>query len=131
GDLDGQAFARAQEGVGARLYAYSDVDTTNFALSALTRSLDESVGLWADYIREPAFDPADVERERGLALSGLQQALVDPDTIAGRVFNHLMYGAEHAYGGSLADRAETIAAYQREDLFDFQRRFIRPDNAVV
>lgn len=131
GALDGQAFARAQERVGARLYAYSDVDTTNFALSALTRSLDESVGLWADYIREPAFDPADVERERGLALSGLQQALVDPDTIAGRVFNHLMYGAEHAYGGSLADRAETIAAYQREDLFDFQRRFIRPDNAVV
>lgn len=131
GDLDGQAFTLAQEMLGARIYAYSDVDTTNFALSALTRSLEDSVALWSAYVRDPAFSPDDVERERGMALSGLQQALVNPDHVAGSVFSHLLYGADHAYGGPLAGRAEVIGSYRREDLLAFHRRFIRPDNAVI
>jgi len=129
--MTGQQFAQAQEMLGARIYAYSDSDTTNFSVSALTRSLDETVALWADYIREPGFRESDLERERANALSGLQQALVDPDSIAGRVFNYLIYGADHAYGAPLEGRAEEIASYSRDDLTAFHQRFIRPDNAVI
>src|SRR5690606_21557171 len=131
GDLDGQDFARAQGMLGARIYAYSDVDTTNFALSALTRSLEDSVALWASYVREPAFDAEDVERERGMALSGLQQARVNPDNVAGSLFSHLLYGPEHAYGGPLEGREEVIASYDRDDLIAFHQGFIRPDHAVI
>ncbi len=131
GELTGQEFTLAQEMLGARMYAYSDVDTTNFAVSALTRSLDETVALWARYIREPAYRDSDVERERAMALSGLQQALVNPDSIAGSVFGHLIYGPDHAYGAPLAGRAETIASFSRDDAVAFHQRFIRPDNAVI
>ena len=131
GEMTGQEFTLAQEMLGARMYAYSDSDTTNFAVSALTRSLDETVSLWADYVRNPGFRQSDVERERTMALSGLQQALVDPDSIAGSVFSYLIYGPEHAYGRPLAGRAETIASYSREDVQAFHQGFIRPDNAVI
>ena len=131
GDMTGQEFTLAQEMLGARMYAYSDADTTNFAVSALTRSLDDTVALWADYVRDPAFSQSDLERERTMALSGLQQALVDPDNIAGRVFSSLIYGPDHAYGAPLAGRAEAIASYSREDVKAFHERFIRPDNAVI
>ena len=129
--MTGQEFAQAQEMLGARIYAYSDADTTNFAVSALTRSFDETVALWSHYIRDPGFRESDLERERATAQSGLQQALVDPDSIAGSVFNHLIYGADHAYGAPLAGRADTIASYGRDDLVAFHQRFIRPDNAVI
>ena len=131
GDLTGQAFTLAQEMLGARMYAYSDSDTTNFAVSALTRSLDETISLWARYIREPAYRQSDLERERAMALSGLQQALVNPDSIAGSVFSYLIYGPDHAYGAPLAGRAQAIASYSREDVLGFHQRFIRPDNAVI
>ncbi|MDY6924105.1 MAG: pitrilysin family protein [Pseudomonadota bacterium] len=131
GDMTGQEFTLAQEMLGARMYAYSDSDTTNFAVSALTRSLDETVALWADYVREPSFNESDLERERTMALSGLQQALVDPDSIAGRVFSHLVYGPDHAYGAPLAGRAQTIASFTRDDVEAFHQSFIRPDNAVI
>jgi predicted Zn-dependent peptidase len=117
--------------LGARIYAFSDSDTTDFSVSALTRSLDDTVALWADYIRDPGFRESDLERERANALSGLQQAQVDPDSIAGRVFNYLIYGADHAYGAPLAGRAEEIASYSRDDLTRFHQRFIRPDNAII
>jgi predicted Zn-dependent peptidase len=129
--MTGQEFAQAQEMLGARIYAFSDSDTTDFSVSALTRSLDDTVALWADYIRDPGFRQSDLERERANALSGLQQAQVDPDSIAGRVFNYLIYGADHAYGAPLAGRAETIASYSRDDLTAFHQRFIRPDNAII
>ena len=131
GDLTGQEFTLAQEMLGARMYAYSDSDTTNFSVSALTRSLDETVSLWANYIREPDFLESDVERERAMALSGLQQALVNPDSIAGSVFNYLIYGPDHAYGAPLAGRMDTIGSYTRADVLGFHQRFIRPDNAVI
>lgn len=129
--LTGQAFAQAQEMLGARIYAYSDADTTNFSVSALSRSFEDTVALWSQYIRDPGFRESDLERERAASLSGLQQALVDPDSIAGSVFNNLIYGADHAYGAPLAGRAETIASYTRDDLKAFHQRYIRPDNAVI
>jgi predicted Zn-dependent peptidase len=129
--LSGQEFAQAQEMLGARIYAYSDSDTTNFSVSSLSRSLDDTLSLWSRYIREPGFREGDLERERATALSGLQQALVDPDSIAGRVFNNLIYGSDHAYGAPLAGRADVIGSYSREDLIAFHQSFIRPDNAVI
>ncbi|TGX54961.1 insulinase family protein [Sphingomonas gei] len=129
--LSAQAFAEQQAMLGARLWAYGDSDTADFALSALPRSLPESVALWADYIRNPGFRPDDLERDRALHLSGLSQSLVDPGEIAQRTFGYLLYGPDHAYGTALAGRAETIKSLRREDLIAFHESWIRPDNAVI
>src|SRR5690606_25609065 len=47
GTMTGQEFTLAQEMLGARLYAYSSSDTTSFSVSALTRSLDDTIELWS------------------------------------------------------------------------------------
>ncbi|MDT8759185.1 insulinase family protein [Sphingomonas psychrotolerans] len=127
----GQQFAERQALLGARIYSYSDVDTTDFMLSAMRKSLPETVALWADYIRNPGFHAADLERDRQQHLSGLSQSLVDSDQIAQRTFTHLLYGVDHAYGVPLAGRADTIRSITREDLVAFHDRWIRPDNAVI
>jgi len=129
--LGAQAFAEQQAMLGARLWAYGDSDTADFALSALPRSLAGSVALWADYIRNPGFRPEDLERDRALHLSGLSQSLADPGEIAQRTFGNLLYGPDHAYGVTLAGRAETLKSITRDDLTAFHESWIRPDNAVI
>jgi len=129
--LTGQQFAERQAMLGARIYSYSDVDTTDFMASAMTKSLPDTVALWADYIRNPGFRPADLERDRQQHLSGLSQALVNPDEIAQRTFTSIVYGPDHAYGVPLAGRAETLKSITREDLVAFHDSWIRPDNAVI
>ncbi|AQR72814.1 pitrilysin family protein [Sphingomonas sp. LM7] len=129
--LSAQAFAEQQAVLGARIWAHSDADTADFALSALPRALPETVALWADYIRNPGFRAEDLERDRAMHLSGLSQSLVDPSDIAQRTFGNLLYGADHAYGVALAGREETIKALSREDLTAFHESWIRPDNAVI
>jgi zinc protease len=128
--LTAAQLAEGQAMLGMRMYAYGDVDTTDFALSALTRSLPQSIALWSDYIRNPGFRAADIERDRQLHLSGLFQSLADPGDIAQRTFTHLLYG-DHAYGVPLAGRAATLKSYTRDDLLAFHQSWIRPDNAVI
>jgi len=129
--LTGQQLAERQALLGARIYSTSDVDTTDFMASAMAKSLPETVALWADYIRNPAFRPADLERDRQQHLSGLSQSLVDSDQTAQRTFTSLLYGPNHAYGVPLFGRAETLKSITREDLVAFHDSWIRPDNAVI
>jgi predicted Zn-dependent peptidase len=129
--LTAEEFADQEARLGARIYASSDVDTTTIALSALARSLDASVALWADYIRNPGFRAADLERDRALRLTALSQSLADPAAIAQRTFTNLIYGADHAYGVPLAHRAETLRSITLDDVAVFHDRWIRPDNAVI
>jgi predicted Zn-dependent peptidase len=131
GDLSARAFADRQAMLGARIYAYDDSDTTDLQLSALTRNLTESIALWADYVRNPGFRQADLERVRTLSLSGLSQSLSDPASIAQRAFVNLLYGADHAYGTPLGGRAATLKSFTREDVVAFHESWIRPDNAVI
>jgi len=129
--LDARQFAERQGLLGTRIWATSSSDTTDFALSALTRKLPESIALWADYVRNPGFRAADLERDRALQLSGLQQSLSDPNDMAQRSFTYLLYGPDHAYGTALANRAATLKAFTREDVIAFHQSWIRPDNAVI
>lgn len=124
-------LAERQALLGARIYASADVDTTDFSLSAMPRTLPETIALWADRIRNPAFRAADLERDRALQLSGLAQSLAEPEQVAHRTFTNLLYGADHAYGAALAGRADALRAITRDDVTAFYESWLRPDNAVI
>lgn len=129
--LTSRAFADRQAALGSRIYAYGDSDTTDVQLSALTRNLPQSIALWADYLRNPGFRQADLDRLRALSLSGLSQSLSDPGSVAQRTLTYLLYGKDHAYGTPLGERAETLKSFTRGDVAAFHDAWLRPDNAVI
>lgn len=129
--LTSTQFAERSALLGARFYPTADADTTDFMASAMTKSLPETIALWADYIRNPGLRPADLERDRTLHLSALEQSLTSPDDIAQRTFTSLLYGPDHAYGVPLAGRADTLKSITREDVIAYRDAWIRPDNAVI
>jgi len=129
--LPARAFADRQAILGTRIYAYGNNDTTDLQLSALSRNLPESIGLWADYIRNPGFRQADLDRLRALDLSALSQSLSNPASIAQRTFTNLLYGKESAYGTPLAGRAAMLRSFTQQDVIAFHDRWLRPDNAVI
>ena len=65
--LDSIAFAEAKERLGAQVDATANADETVFSLFALKPNLRASLGLLADYIRNPAFDGKELERVRAAA----------------------------------------------------------------
>ncbi|HWT41743.1 MAG TPA: pitrilysin family protein [Sphingopyxis sp.] len=131
--LDSIAFAEAKERLGAQIDATANADETVFSLFALKPNLRASLGLLADYIRNPAFDGKELERVRAQQLNRLKAELNNPNAIASRILAPVLYGADHPYGippSGLGD-AKSVTAATRDQLAAFHAAWIRPDNARV
>ncbi|MBL0769232.1 insulinase family protein [Sphingopyxis sp. DHUNG17] len=131
--LDSIAFAEAKERLGARIDGSANADETVFSLFALKPNLRASLGLLADYIRNPAFDAQELERVRAQQLTRLKAELNNPNAIASRVLMPVLYGAGHPYGipPSGLGNADAVTAATREQLAAFHAAWIRPDNARI
>ncbi|UKK83274.1 insulinase family protein [Sphingopyxis sp. BSN-002] len=130
---DSIAFAEAKERLGAQIDGSATADETVFSLFALKPNLAASLGLLADYIRNPAFDAGELDRVRAQQLNRLKAELNNPNAIASRVLMPVLYGADHPYGippSGLGTTAAVTAA-TREQLAAFHSAWIRPDNARI
>lgn len=124
-------IAEEEERLGAGIGAGSDYDTTTVGLSALTPNLAESLDLYADIVRRPAFAQDEIDRVRAIQLAAIDSEMTDPQSLALRILPPLIYGEDHPYGIPLTGTGtrESVAAITRADLDRFHDRWIRPDNA--
>lgn len=115
GDLDARAFARARDGLAATFrYSVSD-DALSVSAQFLTENRDAALDLLRQSLIAPRFDPDAIARVRAQVLSGLRSDDKDPQSIASRRFDALVFG-DHPYGSSLDGTIETVTALTREDL---------------
>jgi len=127
--LSGQDIAEAGERLGASISAGSGEDRSTFTLSALTANLAPSLDLMRQIVREPAFNPADLERVRTQTVTGIKQAMKSPQGIAQRTLTPELFGAGNPYGG--VSTVASVSAITRDDLVAFKDSWIRPDNGEV
>ncbi|NLW96486.1 M16 family metallopeptidase [Luteimonas wenzhouensis] len=124
-------FARRAELLGLGLGASASQDGASAWASALRENLDPSLALFADMVRRPNFDPAEIERVRATWIAGIRQQKARPAGMAGRVLPGLLYGPDHPYGRLGSGTEASIAALGREDLLAYHRRWVRPEGATV
>ncbi len=121
------------ESLGAEISTGSNLDTSTVSLSALQANLAPSIALFADVVRNPAFVPEQMERMRVRRVAQVQQEKDQPVGIALRTLPPLIYGPDHAYGipftGSGTEASNQLIS--REDLVEFHRNWLRPDNATL
>ncbi|RDC59278.1 putative zinc protease [Alteripontixanthobacter maritimus] len=125
-------LAIAQERLGASINGFADADWTSFQLSALSPNLAPSLDLLAEYIRQPALAPADLERVRAQQLNRLSSELKSPNSIASRALAPLVFG-DHPYAIPSSGRGnkDVVEGLTRTDLLAFHNTWLRPDNAKV
>ena len=131
--LDSTQLAIAKERLGASLGGFAGSDMTGFSLGAMTPNLAASFDLLADYVRHPAFAPADLERVRTQQLTRIKNELNNPSSIAQRALLPILYGPNHPYGippSGTGDPA-VVAKLTRDDLQSFHDTWLRPDTAKV
>jgi predicted Zn-dependent peptidase len=124
-----QQIAEEKERLGASLEAGGSADRTMVTLSALSANLAPSLDLMADIVRNPAFNPAEVERVRSQLVTAVQQARTNPNAMAQRAFMAQVFGASHPYGTTALGDEAAIKRFSRNDLVAFQQRWLRPDKA--
>lgn len=127
--LSGQDIAEAGERLGASISTGSGDDRSTFTLSALSANLAPSLDLMRQIVREPAFNPADLERVRTQTVTGIKQAMKSPQGIAQRTLTPELFGSDTPYGG--VSTVASVSGITRDDLVAFKDSWIRPDNGEV
>lgn len=133
GNLTSQQLAEAQERLGASLNTGGGLDSSQVTLRALTTNLAPSLDLMATVIRNPTFDPTELERVRTQQLSRIDAEMTQPVALAQRQLGPLLYGPQHPYGIPLTGSGEkaTVAALSRADLEMFRDRWLRPETSRI
>ncbi|MCL6619142.1 MAG: insulinase family protein [Thermomonas hydrothermalis] len=131
GDLDALAFADRAEALGAQLATSAGQDSTSAYLSALKQNLAPSLALYADMLRRPRLDPADIERVRGQWIAGIRQEKANPNGLVRRLLPGLVYGQGHPYANPLNGTEASVAAFTRDDLLRWHASALNPRNATL
>ncbi|QNN64996.1 insulinase family protein [Sphingomonas rhizophila] len=129
--MTAQQIAEKAEILGAEISTSGTPDRSRVSLSALTPNLVPSLKLMSDIATRPDFAPVEVERVRTQIVTSIAQAKTSPSGIASRALPALMYGEGHPYGSTAAGDDAAVARFTRDDLLNFQQRWLRPDNAEL
>jgi predicted Zn-dependent peptidase len=132
-DLDSVEIAKRKQRLGAEISTDCDLDTCNAWMSALDANLADSLALYADVVRNPAFRAADFARLRGQWLAGIAQEKTQPTALALRLLPPILYGKGNAYAMPFTGSGTeaSIKALTVDDMRGFVHDYIRPDNMQI
>lgn len=124
-------IADAFEFLGANLVTGSTFDESVVRLNVPVARLADALPLMADVALRPTFPQQDLDRLRQERLTALLQARDDPQAIAPRAFQRIVFGAMHRYGTSAQGTEATLKSFTPMDLRAFHDTFYRPGNATL
>lgn len=128
--LDARRLNDEIDFIGGAIGAGAGTDLTFVNTIVMKDSFEAGLRMLSDIVRQPAFAPEEIERQRQQMLSSLQVSFEDPEFIADAVFNRLVYGF-HPYGLPESGTPQTLAAITRDDLLAFHRQNFVPNNAIL
>ncbi len=119
------------ESIGAGFGLSSGTHITSFGAKGLADSLGLLLEILSDVLRNPAFDPLQVEKVRTEILTDLQERTHDTRRMARLKFYELAYPPTHPYHWSQLGYPETIAEIRREDLIGFHSTYFASEDLVI
>ena len=128
GTRTGNQVAEAIEQVGGSIGAGSGSDFLTGYAGSLSKDVGLAFDLLGDAVIRPRFDSTEVELLRTQMLSGLDLQRSQPDAIASRQLDQLLYG-DHPYARN--PTAASVRGITRADLLRFQRARLRPAGALL
>ncbi|MDQ3488974.1 MAG: insulinase family protein [Acidobacteriota bacterium] len=125
-----EQVAQSIDSIGGAMGVGAALDLSSVFAAVMKDSLSVGLDIVADVVRNPAFSPEEIERQRQQMVSAMKVSYEDPDFIAGTVFDRLVYGY-HPYGKPDGGTPESLSAITRADLQAFHKRWFVPNNAIL
>lgn len=113
----------------ARVEASESADSTFLSWSSLKDNYDQVFPVVLDLLENPEFRQDKIDLARQQFFSLISRRNDDLDDIAQRESTKLAYGADNPYARTA--EYDTVAAVTREDLLQWHKRTIAPNNMIL
>ena len=126
--LTAQEFAQKTDFMGASVEAGSSDDALSITATGLSKYSADLLQFVHDAALKPAFRDEELKRQKRQLTSALAQKKMDPEDLAVRLRDKLLYGA-HPYGAFATP--ESVQTVTRDDLMKFHKAHFLPNNASL
>jgi len=123
-------IAEAIEDVGGHINAWTSREMTAYYARVLAADVPLAVDILADIVLHSAFEPREIEVERGVILQEIGQSLDTPDDVIFDWLQEVSYPGQ-PLGRSILGLPERVGAFGREDLTEFVGRQYCPGRIIL
>lgn len=125
-----QAISEAVDNVGGLLNGATDREFTVYYIKVAQAHLALAFDILVDMLRQPVFDPLEIEKERKVIIEELAMVADNPAQLAEVRLDSLLW-PEGPLGWDVAGTEETVAALPRDEMLAYLRRQYAPNNIVL
>lgn len=122
--------AAAIEGLGGDLNAWTSWDETSVHATVASGALPDALDVLFDMTTRALFDPAEVDRERGVVLEEIRSYRDDPDSVADEQLQRAVFG-DHPYGRPIIGSLQSVAALDVSQMVQWWRRNWHSGRAIL
>jgi predicted Zn-dependent peptidase len=123
-------IAEEIEGVGGVSNAYTGQETTAYYAKVAASHLNIAVDLLTDMVRNPLFDPGEMEKERLIIGEEINMIYDIPDSWVNILLDQAIW-PNHPLGQNVAGTHESLAGITRNALTAFFARCYHPQNVLI
>jgi len=125
-----QQIAEAVDFIGASLSAGAGPESSSLSLSVLKKDLPAGMELFTDELMHPTFPEEELKRVRQQIIGGLIAEEDEPEAVAHKAWQELVYGA-HPYHHPTDGYRDSLPSITRQELIDFHHRYYQPRLAIL
>jgi predicted Zn-dependent peptidase len=123
-------IAQAIDSIGGQLDAFTAKEYASYYIKVLDEHLPLAIDILADIVRNPAFSPEDVEREKKVVVEEIKMVEDTPDDLVHELFTQGFW-ENHPLGRPILGTKETVESFTSQSLRDYFTRVYTAKNLIV
>ena len=125
-----RTIATEIDAIGGEFNAFTGKEITGYYVKCGAETRDIAFDVLGDMLLHSRFEPAEIEKEKGVILEEMNVYLDNPQRYIGSVYDRLLY-ADQPLGWDILGTKETIEAATRETFTSYLDSWYRPERIVV
>src|SRR6516162_11183415 len=123
-------IAQQIDSIGGQLDAFTAKEYASYYIKVLDEHLPLAMDILSDIVRNPAFSPEDVEREKKVVLEEIKMVEDTPDDLVHELFTQGFW-ENHPLGRPILGRPDTVGAFNSDVLGRYFRDVYTAPNLIV
>jgi len=123
-------IAQQIDSIGGQLDAFTAKEYASYYIKVLDEHLPLAIDILSDIVRNPAFAPEDIEREKKVVLEEIKMVEDTPDDLVHEIFTQGFW-ENHPLGRPILGTKETVESFTAGSLRDYFSKAYTPRNLIV
>jgi len=112
--------------LGASINIYTTNESIVIRGNTLTRNFDKTMDLVTEILLEPRWDEEELARIKTKTINEIERSDANPNVVANRVYNKVLYGDAHIFSYPTEGTAESVKAITINDLKEYYTKNFSP-----